>query len=95
MFRLDATVDGGAFIRADGSENFPKGYQELEKVLYRQSGTSRAPNKDLDRTGAGTSALMTDTRSTLAFVRFDTFPLLRRIAFGEDLSLIRKNLSFC
>jgi hypothetical protein len=45
MFRLDATVDGGASIRADGSENFPKGYQKLEKVLYRQSGTPRAPNK--------------------------------------------------
>ena len=29
MFRLEAAVDGGAVIRADGSENFPKHFKEL------------------------------------------------------------------
>ena len=56
MFRLDATVDGGASIRADGSENFPKGYQELEKALYRMvrdaQSSERGPRADLCRSGS-------------------------------------------
>ena len=30
MFRMEATVNGGRRIRADGSQNFPKGYRELD-----------------------------------------------------------------
>ncbi len=34
MFSMDAVVNGGRRISADGSENFPKGYKMLEKALY-------------------------------------------------------------
>lgn len=32
-FRFHATVNGGVDIRADGSQNFPKGYRELVRAL--------------------------------------------------------------
>ena len=33
MFRLDAAVNGGQTITADGSANFPKGYHEFVRTL--------------------------------------------------------------
>ena len=35
MFRLDAVVNDGKKIHADGSQNFPKGYYELKDAFYR------------------------------------------------------------
>ena len=35
MFSMEATVDGETTIHADGSENFPRGYQNLENAFYR------------------------------------------------------------
>ncbi len=34
MFRLEAQVNGGRTLRADGSENFPSGYTELKSWIY-------------------------------------------------------------
>ena len=33
MFRFEATVNGGQTVKADGSENFPKGYHEFVRAL--------------------------------------------------------------
>ena len=33
MFRFEATVNGGQTVKADGSENFPKGYREFVRTL--------------------------------------------------------------
>ncbi|MBO4411374.1 MAG: hypothetical protein J5794_04230 [Lachnospiraceae bacterium] len=35
MFRLEAFVNGGRRIFADGSQNFPKHYRELTDWLYQ------------------------------------------------------------
>ena len=32
MFRFDAAVNGGQTVKADGSENFPKGYHEFVRA---------------------------------------------------------------
>ena len=34
MFRLEATVNGGRKIRADGSQNFPRHYRDFTDGLY-------------------------------------------------------------
>ena len=34
MFRLNATVNGGRTIHADGSQNFPKHYRDFTDGLY-------------------------------------------------------------
>ncbi len=34
IFVLEATVNGGEILRAEGSQNFPKGYRELLDGLY-------------------------------------------------------------
>ena len=36
MFSLDASVNGGEKLRADGSENFPPKYKELTDYLYER-----------------------------------------------------------
>ena len=33
MFRFEASVNGGQTVKADGSENFPKGYHEFVRAL--------------------------------------------------------------
>ena len=33
MFRFEASVNGGQPVKADGSENFPKGYHEFVRAL--------------------------------------------------------------
>ena len=33
MFKFGAVVNDGQIIRADGSENFPKGYTTFEQAL--------------------------------------------------------------
>lgn len=33
MFRFEATVNGGQTVKADGSENFPKGYRDFVRAL--------------------------------------------------------------
>ncbi len=47
MFSMSAVVNGGRTIRASGSENFPKGYSELEKALYRMMKDSQNPDSNL------------------------------------------------
>ncbi len=34
MFSLDAKVNGGVEVSAEGSQNFPKGYHEFRSELY-------------------------------------------------------------
>ena len=34
MFLFKATVNEGKLIRAEGSENFPKGFQEFRRAIY-------------------------------------------------------------
>lgn len=33
MFRFEATVNGGQTVKAEGSENFPKGYRDFVRAL--------------------------------------------------------------
>lgn len=33
MFRFEATINGGQTIKAEGSENFPKGYRDFVRAL--------------------------------------------------------------
>ena len=44
MFSMSAVVNEGRRIRASGSENFPKGYHELEKALYQMMRDSQNPD---------------------------------------------------